>query len=149
MAELNKKVTNRLSRHIAGWAPGFAIVHHKGRRTGRAYETPVNVFNHGGGYLFAMTYGEGEWVRNVLAAGGCEITTRRRTVALRAPELYRDRGRTGIPIPARWILAAVDVDQFMTMTPVDDPRSTYTTSTNTDCPLRCQHGAPPACGNVT
>jgi deazaflavin-dependent oxidoreductase (nitroreductase family) len=123
MAQFNKKVTNPLSLHIAPWAPGFAIVHHKGRRTGRPYDTPVNVFQHHGGYVFALTYGEGEWVRNVLAAGGCEITTRRRTVVLREPTLYRDHKRAGIPIPARWILGLVDVDQFMRMTPVDGPRS--------------------------
>ena len=90
-----------------------------GRRSGRSYETPVNVFVRDGAYLFALTYGEGEWVRNVIAADGCEITTRRRRVALGAPRLSRDADRTGIPIPARWILGIVDVDEFLTMTPTD------------------------------
>src|SRR5262245_15159115 len=88
VASFNKRVTNHLTRHIAGWAPGFAIVHHVGRRSGRAYETPVNVFHRDGTYLFALTYGEGEWVRNVLAADGCEIVTRRRRIALGAPRLF-------------------------------------------------------------
>ena len=120
LAEFNKRVTNRVTRHIAPWAPGFAIVHHRGRRSGRAYDTPVNVFVRADGYLFALTYGEGEWVRNVLAAGGCEITTRRRTVRLRSPNLYRDPHRTGIPIPARWILAATHVDEFLAMKVTSD-----------------------------
>jgi deazaflavin-dependent oxidoreductase (nitroreductase family) len=117
MARFNKSATNRLTRHIAGWAPGFAIVHHVGRHTGRTYQTPVNVFRSSGDYVFALTYGEGEWVRNVIAAGGCEIRTRRRTIALDQPRLYRDVDRTGIPIPARWILGAVRVDEFLSMTP--------------------------------
>jgi deazaflavin-dependent oxidoreductase (nitroreductase family) len=116
MARFNKSATNRLTRHIAGWAPGFALVHHVGRRSGRTYETPVNVFRRGDTYRFALTYGEGEWVRNVIAADGCEIRTRRKTVALADPRLYRDADRTGIPIPARWILGAVRVDQFLSMT---------------------------------
>jgi len=123
MAEFNKLVTNRIARHIAPWAPGFALVHHTGRRSGRAYETPVNLFRRDGGYLFALTYGEGEWVKNVMAAGGCAITTRRRTVALHEPRLYRDPHRTGIPIPARWILGLVKVDEFVAMQRADVPNT--------------------------
>src|SRR5215510_8841740 len=115
MAEFNKRVTNRISRHVAPWAPGFAIVHHVGRRTGRAYDTPVNVFKRPDGYLFALTYGEGEWVKNVLTAGGCDITTRRRRIALCEPRTYTDARRSGIPVPARWILGLVKVDEFLEM----------------------------------
>jgi deazaflavin-dependent oxidoreductase (nitroreductase family) len=118
MAAFNKKVTNRVSRHVAGWAPGFAIVSHVGRRSGHHYETPVNVFRRDGGYLFALTYGKGEWVRNVIAAGSCRIRTRRRTVELIEPRLFNDSARTDIPIPARWILALVNVDEFLSMRPV-------------------------------
>jgi hypothetical protein len=55
VAHFNKHVTNRLTRHIAGWLPGFAIVSHVGRRSGRSYRTPVNVFRVGERYLFALT----------------------------------------------------------------------------------------------
>jgi deazaflavin-dependent oxidoreductase (nitroreductase family) len=120
LAEVNRRFTNRVTRHIAGWAPGFAIVCHVGRRSGRCYRTPVNVFRRGGGYRFALTYGEGEWVRNVLAAGSCEIRTRRRTIRLTDPRLFRDPRRAGIPIPTRWVLAAVDVDEFLEMRPVGE-----------------------------
>jgi deazaflavin-dependent oxidoreductase (nitroreductase family) len=115
MARFNQKVTNRLTRHVAGWAPGFAIVQHVGRRTGRPYETPVNVFERHDGFVFALTYGEGEWVRNVLAAGRCTIRTRRRTVRLADPRRFRDPDRAGVPVPARWILGLVRVDEFLEM----------------------------------
>ena len=83
VAHFNRRVTNRLTRHIAWWAPGFAIVTHVGRRSGRTYRTPVNVFRDGDRYVFALTYGrDADWVRNVLAAGRCEIRTRGRTVRL-------------------------------------------------------------------
>ena len=69
LARFNRRVTNPVLRHVASWAPGFAVVHHVGRRSGHAYRTPVNVFKRDGRYVFALTYGkDSDWVRNVLAA---------------------------------------------------------------------------------
>ena len=66
----NKAGLNRVTRHIAPWAPGLGVVVHRGRRSGREYQTPVNVFSSADGYVFALTYGpETDWVKNVLAAG--------------------------------------------------------------------------------
>jgi deazaflavin-dependent oxidoreductase (nitroreductase family) len=113
-------VTNRLTRHVAPWAPGFALVTHVGRRSGRVYRTPVNVFRDDGRYVFALTYGrDSDWVRNVLASGGCEIETRRRTIALCGPELFTDRSRRSVPRPARWILRMLAVDDFLALIRVD------------------------------
>jgi hypothetical protein len=39
----NKAGLNRVTRHIAPWMPGFGVVVHRGRRSGRVYQTPVNV----------------------------------------------------------------------------------------------------------
>jgi deazaflavin-dependent oxidoreductase (nitroreductase family) len=73
----NKAGLNRVTRHIAPWLPGFGVVVHRGRRSGRRYRTPVNVFATQDGYRFALTDGQdADWVRNVLAAGGCELETR-------------------------------------------------------------------------
>ncbi|HEV8164549.1 MAG TPA: nitroreductase family deazaflavin-dependent oxidoreductase, partial [Actinomycetota bacterium] len=93
----NKVGLNRLTRRIAPWLPGFGVVVHRGRRSGRLYRTPVNVFPTAGGYLFALTYGpDTDWVKNVLAADGCQLQTRGRTVRLVAPRSYRDERRRGI-----------------------------------------------------
>jgi deazaflavin-dependent oxidoreductase (nitroreductase family) len=117
MARFNRRFTNRVTRHIAGWAPGFALLEHVGRRSRRLYETPVNVFRAEGRYVFALTYGESEWVKNVLAEGTCAIRTRRRTMELVAPERFHDPTRHLIPVPARWILELVDVDDFIALRP--------------------------------
>ena len=70
----NKVGLNRVTRRIAPWLPGFGVVVHRGRRSGRIYRTPVNVFPTGHGYRFALTYGaDTDWVKNVLAAGGCQL----------------------------------------------------------------------------
>lgn len=115
LAIFNKRVTNRITRPIARWAPGFGIVHHVGRKTGREYETPVNVFHRGDDYLIALTYGGGSWVENALAAGGCSLETRGHTVELRDPERYTDPDRRGVPAPVRWMLRLLDVDKFLSL----------------------------------
>ena len=77
LAAFNLAVTNRISSRFAPRLPGFGIVTHVGRKSGRVYRTPVNVFRAPNGFLIALTYGrESEWVRNVLAAGGCELAFR-------------------------------------------------------------------------
>src|SRR6516162_11072579 len=93
MARFNKRYTNRFTRHIASWAPGFALLEHVGRRSGRLYETPVNVIRADRRYVFALTYGESEWVKNVFAAGSCAMRTRRHRVELVGPERFHDPTR--------------------------------------------------------
>jgi deazaflavin-dependent oxidoreductase (nitroreductase family) len=118
VASFNKRVTNRVTRHIASWAPGFAIVTHVGRRSGRSYRTPVNVFRDGERYVFALTYGsDSDWVRNVVAAGGCEIETRRTHLRLAQPVLFVDPSRRVAPAPVRSVLRALSVDEFLALAP--------------------------------
>ncbi|MGW6377500.1 nitroreductase family deazaflavin-dependent oxidoreductase [Rhodococcus sp. NPDC055112] len=114
LAEFNKVVTNRVSRIVAGWLPGCAIVLHRGRRSGRLYRTPVNVFRRGDGYRFALTYGpDSDWVRNVLAAGHVDITTRGRLVSLTDPRLVTDPSADWAPRGVRFVLRRVGADTYL------------------------------------
>ena len=114
----NKAGLNRVTRHIAPWIPGLGVVIHRGRRSGRRYQTPVNVFPADDGYIFALTYGpDTDWVRNVLAAGGCELRTRGRTVRLVSPRLYRDEDRRGIRPFERQVLRVLNVADFLSLKP--------------------------------
>src|SRR6266487_5799983 len=77
VAAFNLAVTNRITSQFAARLPGFGILTHVGRKSGKLYRTPVNVFRAPEGFLIALTYGrESEWVRNVFAAGGCQLETR-------------------------------------------------------------------------
>jgi deazaflavin-dependent oxidoreductase (nitroreductase family) len=106
----NKAGLNRLTRHIAPWMPGLGVVVHRGRRSGRRYQAPVSVFPAGGGYLFALTYGpDTDWVKNVLAAGGCELRTRGRALQLGSPRLFHDDSRSGIRPLERQVLRILGV----------------------------------------
>ncbi len=116
VATFNKHVTNRITGGFAARLPGFAVVAHVGRVSRRTYRTPVNMFRRGGDYVFVMTYGPGaDWVRNVDAAGACDITTRGRTVHLIAPRHYTDPTHQDVPALVRAVLRLINVDEFMSM----------------------------------
>ena len=113
------RVVNPLSRTVAGHLPLFGIVRHRGRRSGRLYRAPVNVFRDGDDYVIALTYSSRvDWVRNVLAAGGCELETGGRVVRLTDPELFVDRTRGLMPFPVRQFLSLVNVTEFLRLRPV-------------------------------
>jgi deazaflavin-dependent oxidoreductase (nitroreductase family) len=114
VAQFNKRFLNRLFLRVAGRLPGFGIVGHVGRRSGRAYRTPVNVFRTDDGYLIALTYGsEADWVKNVLAAGSCELLTRGRRVSLSNPCIETDEAKSWAPLPVRFILNRIDAPEYM------------------------------------
>jgi deazaflavin-dependent oxidoreductase (nitroreductase family) len=114
LAAFNRRVTNHVTRPFAGWLPGFGVVVHRGRRSGREYRSPVNAFVTTGGYVLALTYGtDSDWVKNVMAAGNCDLVTRGRTVHLTAPALVRDETRRYVPGPVRPLLRALGVADFM------------------------------------
>ena len=114
LARFNLVVTNRVLGPLARRLPGFAVVHHVGRRSGRRRATPVNLFRSGDDYVIALTYGaDAQWVRNVLAAGAVDVETRGRVVHLRDPRLTRDASL--VPRPVRAILGALRVRDFMVL----------------------------------
>ncbi len=74
LAKINITFTNRITGLFAGWLPGFGILTHIGRKSGKVYRIPVNVFRASNSFIIALTYSsQSEWVKNVLAAGGCEL----------------------------------------------------------------------------
>jgi deazaflavin-dependent oxidoreductase (nitroreductase family) len=116
------RVINPITRRFAGWLPGFAILIYVGRRSGKRYRTPINVFHRDGRYVFALTYGrEAQWVKNVLAAGTCEIEERGRTTRLAHPELVVDPTGRLVPALVGLFLSLQDVTDYLLMTPVSAP----------------------------
>lgn len=114
VAAFNLAVTNRITSRFAGRLPGFGILTHVGRKSGRVYRTPVNVFRAPQGFLIALTYGrESEWVKNVLAAGGCELETRGVRYHLSAPTIVHDPTRRRFPPFVRIVLRLIGADDFM------------------------------------
>jgi len=114
LAKVNIAFTNRITGLFAGWLPGFGILTHVGRKSGKVYRTPINVFRASNGFIIALTYSsQSEWVKNVLAAGGCELQTRGKKYQLSAPNVMRDPTRRRFPIPVRLVLRIVGADEYM------------------------------------
>ena len=114
LAKINIAFTNRITRLFAGWLPGFGILTHVGRKSGKVYRTPVNVFRASNGFVIALTYSsQCEWVKNVLAAGACEVRTRGRRYQVSAPNVVRDPSRRRFPFVVRTVLRLVGADEYM------------------------------------
>ena len=116
VARWNKAGLNRFTRHVAPWMPGCGLVVHRGRRSGREYRTPVNVFPADDGFIIALTYGTGtDWVKNVQAAGGCELRTRGRVLRVGSPRVCHDETRHGIRPLERAMLRLLGVADFLSV----------------------------------
>ena len=108
------RFVNPVTRLVAGWLPGFGILRYRGRRTGREYRTPMNVFRRGDRYVFALTYGpDVQWVKNVLASGELDLRTMGRDVHLVDPELYSDPELRDMPAPIRPFLRFMRVTNLL------------------------------------
>ena len=114
------RFVNPVTRLLAGWLPGFAVITYRGRRSGRTYHTPMNLFRRGNDYVFALTYGaDVQWVKNVLASGELQARTMGRTIRLADPQLFEDPERRLMPFPVRLFLGFARVKDFLRMRRVD------------------------------
>ena len=122
MRQVNKVALNKATRQVAPWLPGMGVVVHRGRKSGRQYRTPVNIFPRPGGrYVLALTYRpDTDWVKNVIAAGGCELLTRGKHLELTAPRLFHDEARSEIPVVGRTLLGLLHVYDFLELRTVPD-----------------------------
>ncbi len=122
MRKVNRIALNKVTRQLAPWLPGLGVVVHRGRRSGRQYRTPVNVFPRPADrYVLALTYGANtDWVRNIIAAGGCELLTRGMHIELGAPRLFHDEARREIRLVERRVLGLLHVYDFLELRVVPD-----------------------------
>ena len=87
VARFNKLVNNRIQGLYAWLLPPWAVILHRGRRSGRQYRTPVLAFKRDRLLVIALLYGEeSDWLRN-LRAGGGQVIRVGRTFSVDAPEV--------------------------------------------------------------
>ena len=73
------RATAPLSRPLAGrrFLSPWAVVHHRGRRSGTPYAVPVAIRASADTFTIPLPWGEEtQWLRNVLAADGCDVRWR-------------------------------------------------------------------------
>ncbi len=114
LARFNRVATNRVAIPVAGRAPGFGVVLHTGRRSGRPYRTPVSAFRTPRGFVIALTYGpDSDWTKNVLAAGGGTLLTRGAAVPLTDPRMVTTRRHPAVPGPVAAALRLLGVRDYV------------------------------------
>jgi deazaflavin-dependent oxidoreductase (nitroreductase family) len=90
---LTRNVVNRavafLTRHGVSLF-GSRVLAVKGRTSGTWRTTPVNLLDHAGRRYLVSARGEGQWVRNLRAAGTGELRVGNRAEAFRGRELTDD-----------------------------------------------------------
>ncbi|HEY5650574.1 MAG TPA: nitroreductase family deazaflavin-dependent oxidoreductase [Acidimicrobiia bacterium] len=84
LAKLNKRLFN----------PGqvrkgrYPVVTHRGRKSGKTYQTPLDAFPTKTGYVLVARYGpESDWVQNILAAQEASLRVDGDEHALASPRL--------------------------------------------------------------
>jgi deazaflavin-dependent oxidoreductase (nitroreductase family) len=81
VARFNRRVTNPLAVRFGGWAPLNGTLEHVGRKSGKTYRTPLNIFETSDGFVIPIGYGlESHWVQNALAGGPLAIHKAGRSV---------------------------------------------------------------------
>lgn len=115
MARLNRSVTNRVTRPFASRLGGFAVLYHRGRKSGATYETPFNAWRHGEWIVVALTYGDDvDWLKNARAAKESNIVMRGKTLKVGRPvDLSTEDGMALMSTLVRRVLKMIDVDQFV------------------------------------
>ncbi|GAB2631603.1 nitroreductase family deazaflavin-dependent oxidoreductase [Nocardia goodfellowii] len=119
LARFNRHVTNPAASLLAGRVPPFGTIVHKGRKSGRAYRTPVWVFEDDGAYRVALTYGpDVDWVKNLTAAGSFQLEWKGRTLDLIEPEVVHDPAAGWAPIVVRQVLTGIGAEYYLRARPV-------------------------------
>ena len=84
---LQVKYVNPVIKKVARFLPTFAVIEHRGRKSGKHYETVVNVHRKGNTVAVVLGHGKADWVKNVLAAGEADMHLFRRDVHIVNPRL--------------------------------------------------------------
>ena len=126
VAWINRAVLNpivlRIARPLA-----VSVVHHVGRRTGRAYHTPVFAEPTSEGFIVGLIYGaDTDWCRNVLAARGAMLVHRDHELRLVSPRVIdAAAARAMLPLGIWLIHRMLGTSGFLTLRhPRDDTAAT-------------------------
>ncbi|RDI47088.1 nitroreductase family deazaflavin-dependent oxidoreductase [Nocardia mexicana] len=115
MDRAGERYLNPCMRRVAPSLPGYAVIEHVGRKSGKRYETPVSVFRNGRLFAVVLLHGETNWARNVIAAGQAQLRYRGGTVTLRNPRVLQPhQATTDVPRIAQLANRAAGIIAFDT-----------------------------------
>ncbi|WP_204807557.1 nitroreductase family deazaflavin-dependent oxidoreductase [Mycobacterium riyadhense] len=96
------KYINPALKPIARYLPGTATIEHRGRKSGKPYQTIVTAYRKGNVLAIALGHGKTDWVKNVLAAGEADVQfTRGKVHVTNTRILPAGADGAGLPFMAR------------------------------------------------
>lgn len=100
---LQIKYMNPMVKRIARFMPGVAKIQHRGRKSGKSYETVVTPFRKGNTLAITLGHGKTDWVKNVLAANEADVLFGSRTIHIVNPRILPagSGGAEDLPFLAR------------------------------------------------
>lgn len=125
LARFNRHVTNPVQRLWTGRLPPFAIIEHVGRRSGKPYRTPVNVFSADvdgkPGVAILLTYGpDRDWLKNLTAAGGGRMRRNGKSFGIADPRVVtKAEAAEHVSGGARPIFARLPFEDAVLLTKTD------------------------------
>lgn len=84
---LQIKYMNPIAVPIARFIPGITVIKHRGRTSGKRYETAITAYRKGDTVAIMLAHGKTNWVKNVIAAGEADLRLGRRDVHLINPRI--------------------------------------------------------------
>lgn len=78
---------NPVAVPIARFMPGITVIKHRGRSSGKQYETAITAYRKGDTVAIMLAHGKTNWVKNILASGEADIVLRGREVHLVNPRI--------------------------------------------------------------
>jgi deazaflavin-dependent oxidoreductase (nitroreductase family) len=87
LERLQLKYMNPALRPIARYLPAASIIKHRGRKSGKPYETLVTPVRKGTVLAIVLAHGKTDWVKNVLAAGEADVHFIRTDVHITNPRI--------------------------------------------------------------
>ncbi|MGW0860570.1 nitroreductase family deazaflavin-dependent oxidoreductase [Streptomyces sp. NPDC002690] len=105
---------NPVLRPLARWIPPLAVLHHRGRRSGTPFDTPVQAFRTGTGFIVGLAYdSNANWALNILAAGGGTISRGGRRYTISRPRRRGPEARADLAAPVGFVMRKLDIDDFL------------------------------------
>ncbi|AKK30515.1 nitroreductase family deazaflavin-dependent oxidoreductase [Mycobacterium sp. EPa45] len=81
------KYFNPAVKPLAKYMPGMSVISHRGRTSGKEYETVVSAYRKGDTLAILLAHGKTNWVKNILAAGEAHIEHKRENLHLINPRV--------------------------------------------------------------
>lgn len=111
--QLNKLAAKLAGRRIL---PLWALVRHRGRKSGKPYETPIAIVGSNADSVYiALPWGRGtDWVRNLQAADGGTLVWKGRMIAVSEPAFVtKDEALAAAPEVRRRVAGRWTMEDFL------------------------------------